>query len=170
MASLTAAKVRGKVREATSLLTGYPGIFRHLAGEHTEIAALMRRLPSSSATSHVREELFSELYVSLLAHATAEEKEFYPRLRGHAAIGPLVAKALEDHQKIKDHLQQLVGVNKTTKTWLTLFQRLMRSVEAHVDREENELFPAARDVLTAQQAREVEERYREAEERAKERI
>ena len=170
MASTATAKVRGKMREAASLLSGYPGIFRHLAGEHAEVAALMKKVAGSSETSATREELFPEIHVSLLAHATAEEREFYGPLRDYSATDALVSKALDQHQKIKGYLEQLIGANKATKTWLATFERLMRAVEVHVDMEENELFPAAKDVLTAEVARRMEQRYCEAEKQMRERI
>jgi len=166
-ASKVAAKVKGGMKAAGSALTGYPGIFRHLAAEHGEVSVLMKRVAGSSDGSDVREELFPEIRKNLLAHAKAEEQEFYEPLRNRSATRDLIRKSLDQHRKIEEYVEKLSSGNKATQTWLETFERMMRAVEQHVDLEENQLFPAAKELLSTNEAQEMEEQYEEAEEQEK---
>lgn len=166
--SKAASKVAGKAKGATKALAGYPGIFHHLAEEHGEVSALMARVVSSADDSEVREELFPRIRKSLLAHARAEEQEFYPVLQEFPELGELVTECIDEHHKVERYLEQLASGNKETKTWREVFETLQNAVTTHVEREEEELFPKARDCLSAEQATEMQERYERAEEREKE--
>ena len=169
MASRALAKVRAKTKEAFTGLSGYPGIFSHLAGEHAEVASLVKQVRSASDVQTI-DELFPEIRKNLLAHAKAEEKEFYAPLRTAPPTQKLVAKAIDEHHRIEAYLEELNGTDRSTKTWMSMFERFHRAVEAHVDMEEHQLFPAAKDVLSNAQAKEMERRYSEAEAQQKARL
>jgi hemerythrin superfamily protein len=172
MATVTKAiaKVAGLAKEAGTALSGYPGIFHHLAREHAQVAVLMQRVAASSEDSPVREELFPEIRTELLAHSKAEEREFYAPLARAASTKELVAKAREQHEKIRGYLDELAEANKATKTWLRTFERMVRAVQAHVDMEENQLFPPANELLDREQAAKINEAYEAAEEQEKKRL
>lgn len=166
-ATKAAAKVAGLAKGTAKALAGYPGIFHHLAGEHAEVSMLMKRLASASQESSLRDELFPEIRKSLLAHAHAEEKEFYPPLLRIPELEDLVSRCLSEHERVEGYLEQLASGNKKTKTWTEVFGRLMRAVEGHVEREESELFPKAVELITDKQAERIGERYEKAEQREK---
>ncbi|MFW6094224.1 MAG: hemerythrin domain-containing protein [Pseudomonadota bacterium] len=168
--SKTTSKTAGAVKGAAKALAGYPGIFHHLAGEHAEVSALMQRVAASSPDSNVRDELFPEIRRNLLAHAHGEEEEFYPRLREHTEIEPLVRQCLQEHEQVEHFLEQLDAEEKSTDTWQGRFREMMQAVESHVEREENELFPKAKELMSGQDAREMEERYESVEAREKQRL
>lgn len=161
------SKAAGAAKGAAKALAGYPGIFHHLAGEHAEVATLMQRVSASSADSDERPELFAEIRKNLLAHAKGEEQEFYPQLRKHAEIEPLVGECLREHTRIEEYLDQLNTADKTSNAWTQRFEEMMQAVEAHVDREENQLFPKAKDLLDKQVAKDMESRYETVEEQEK---
>lgn len=169
MASVTkaAAKVAGKTKGAAEALAGYPKIFHHLAAEHTEVSVLMKRIANSAQDSNARQDIFPELCKNLLAHAHAEEEEFYPVLTRLPELEQLVSQCIEDHRHIDGYLQELHSSNMATKTWTTIFERLMKAVESHVEREENDLFPKASDLLSNQQASEMYRLFENVEEREK---
>lgn len=168
--SKAAAKIAGKAKGAAEAMSGYPGIFHHLAGEHAEVATAMKRVSGSSEDSNVREELFPVIRKNLLAHAKGEEQEFYPRLREYTELDELVSRCLSDHQQIESYLETLDTTRKATPEWTRLFEELKQAVEAHVDREENELFPKANERIEGDEARAMEERYEKIEEQEKERL
>ena len=163
MASRAMAKVRARTKEALTGLSGYPGIFSHLAGEHAEVASLMTQV-ASAGEAETADELFPEIRRKLLAHAKAEEKEFYGPLRNAPPTKALVAKAAEQHKRIEEYVEELHTGSTATKAWMTTFEKFMHAVEKHVEMEEHQLFPAAKDVLSNQQAKEMERRYSQAEE------
>ena len=163
------SKAVGAAKGAAKALAGYPGIFRHLAGEHAEVSTLMRRVAGSSAASE-RNELFTEIRKNLLAHARGEEQEFYPELRKFPEIEPLVTECLREHKRIEEYLDQLNGADKSSEAWKNRFEEMMTAVETHVEREENELFPKAKDLVDKGVAKDMEERYEKVEEQEKSRL
>ncbi len=165
-----AAKAAGALKGATKALAGYSSIFHHLAGEHAEVSTMMQRIASSSNDSSAREEVFAELRAALLAHAHGEEKEFYPVLARFPELTEQVSQCVEEHKKVEAKLKELHAENKRTKTWLQRFEVLQHAVQAHVEREENQLFPAANDLLTSNRAQQVYDRYERVEKREKERL
>lgn len=164
------AKAAGKGKGILKALEGYPGIFHHLAGEHAEVSTLMQRIAASSEDSDAREEIFPELRKNLLAHAHAEEQEFYPTLHRFSELEVLVDRCIEEHHKVEEYLDQLDSQNKATKTWMNVFERMMRAVERHVEREEQELFPKAKDLLEPERAEKMQGRFESAEEKEKKRL
>lgn len=159
-----AGTAAGMAKGAAKALQGYPGVFRHLASEHAEVATLMKRIAKSDDE---RRELFQELRRNLLAHAHAEEQEFYPQLERYTELAPLVARCKEDHKDVEHKLERLASSDMSADSWLQAFKQMQQAVEAHVEREEKELFPQARDLLSSDQAKQMEEQYEKAEEREK---
>jgi hemerythrin superfamily protein len=163
--SKAAAKFAGTTKGGAKALAGCPGIFGHLAAEHAELANLMKRVADAAPDSNIRNELFPEIRKNLLAHAHAEEEQFYPILFSFAELESLVSQCADEHQRVEECLIDLESADNTA--WAGLFDQLMRAVEAHVEREENELFPKARELLSREQAEELDECYSHAEERQK---
>ena len=161
----TSAEIVGKTKGAAKMLSGYPGIFHHLAAEHAEAATLMARV--KDASPDVREELFPEIRKSLLAHASAEEEEFYPKLDSYTDLKGLVAICREQHEVIKGYIDELHTMERASDVWYAEFEDLMHAVEVHVRLEEDELFPKAKELMHKEQAEEMLKRYEHVEQRLK---
>ncbi len=121
----------------------------------------------SADDSSACEELFPEIRKNLLAHAHAEEKEFYPVLRGFSELRTLVSQCMGEHKRIEGYLEELEAGNMATNTWIALFERLMNAVTKRVEREENDLFPKASKMLSSEQSKEMYDPYENVEEREK---
>lgn len=157
------SKTRGMARDISRAMEGDPGIFHRLAGEHEEVHSLMRDLPRRDAEDRI--ELFRRINRLLLAHAHAEEGSFYPRLRNYPELRDLTAHCLAEHERIEELIRQLNTSDKDTQHWLDVFDQLRRAVEAHVEREEQELFPRARALLEREEADDIDDDYRDVEKR-----
>lgn len=167
-ATKAAAKVAGKTHGAIKALEGYGKIFHHLAAEHAELATLMKRIASSADDSDVRDELFPEVRTNLLAHAHAEESEFYPVLERYPELETLVSHCREDHEEIDARLDEVEAAGSTkSAAWLGRFKRLMEAVTHHVQREEQELFPAANRLLNSETSEAIFESYESFEQEEK---
>ena len=168
--SKAGAKAAGMAKGVSKAVQGQTGILRHLAQEHGEVAALMKRVSSSSPTSNVRQELFPEIKRNLLAHAKAEEKAFYPTLRPHPTLEALVDRSLQQHRAIEQMIGDLSASDVSTATWMTKFERLVTAVQEHVDLEEQTIFPKVQDVFDDDQRDDMLDRYEEEEQAQKERL
>ena len=148
-------------KRAANALARYPGVFRSIAGEHAEVAALIAQV-AGTIEVRARQELFPQIRTRLLTHARAEEETFYPVLRRNPELEPLIAQCLEDHAEVVRYLDRLDVKDKSTKHWGDLFAEMAQAVDRHVRREEHELFPRARELLDAAVAEAIEEGYRQA--------
>jgi hemerythrin superfamily protein len=152
------AKAAAKLKGAKAAAEGERGIFRKLQEEHVEVATLMKQIASDSDLG-IRRKLFVKVKRELLAHARAEEKEFYSMLEHRAETRSLTAQSIDDHCEIEDLLEELDLLPYDDETWDDVFGELMERVEKHVDEEENQLFPAAQKIISADDAKQIEQRF-----------
>jgi hemerythrin superfamily protein len=169
-AAKAAAKATGKAKGVAKSLEGQAGILKHLTEEHGKAAMLMKRIVSSSEDSDVREDLFPKLKRDLLAHAKCEEREFYPVLEKYPALGDLVARSLGQHRHVEERLKRLSTGRKDTEDWSGEFELLARAVGEHVQLEEDQIFPRAKELISKEELSEMELRYERAEELVKSRL
>lgn len=161
MRSLTelASKAVGAARAASAAVAGYRGVFRTLKREHGEVSVLMMRI-ATDRDGAARAQLFPLLARELLAHAQAEDAEFYTVLADHETTRPLVLQLEADHERVEVLLSELAGMPLNAPGWMLRFRDLVRAVQEHVDYEENQVFPRARQLLSPELADEIDHRYR----------
>lgn len=153
-----ASKAVGMAKAASATLAGYRGIFRTLKREHGEVSVLMMRIATDRDGS-ARAELFPTIARELLAHAQAEDAEFYTVLADHESTRAMVIELEADHERIELLLGELAAIPMKSSGWLIRFRELQRAVQEHVDQEENQVFPRARHILSTELAEEIDHRY-----------
>jgi hemerythrin-like domain-containing protein len=55
-----------------------------------------------------------------------------------------------DHEKVKELIRELRGLDITDEAFAAMFRELMDAVEHHVEEEENAMFPEAEQILADQ--------------------
>lgn len=140
-------------------LSGYQGIFRQLAREQGETFRMLCRLASSHEGSEVRGALFPLLRGELLAQGRAAEQELYAPLREHAQTAELVRRGRERHGRVEELVERLRVEGCHAASWTGLVRDLAELYGDHVRAEQDELYPAARDALTADEADRMSSRY-----------
>ena len=94
----------------------------------------------------------------LALHLTIENEVFYDEVRNSSASKntmELVDALIEEHQGIEKLLQEINYNNGNEKQVETKLSRLIELVEAHIKKEEDELFPEAQAVLSKQRLEEL---------------
>jgi len=115
-----------------------------LADQHAELDELFEQI--GSATSDKRR-LFAELADKLAAHATIEEKLFYPAVMSKQTE-QLLRDAVDDHLEIKRMLAELLELEPDDAEFDEVMAELEQAVGFHAhDHEEGRLFPIARALL-----------------------
>jgi hemerythrin superfamily protein len=135
--------------------------FEVLQAEHREVAQLFDRY-QTSPDDHLAHTIFTELTV----HAQAEERALYPELRRLVDGGDDLADDAEgEHGAVKALIAR--AYDSPPPDLAPLVQSIRSDVEAHVQREESEIFPAMRDsgVDAEQLAERLESAKRELEAR-----
>ena len=115
--------------------------------DHQRIRDLFQEYEAAQ-DQQAKRDIAEEAFVELEMHAQLEEQIFYPAVEDEIDEQgqELVEESLEDHQTVKDLIQELREMGPDAKAFDTKFKELVRNVEQHVE-EENQMFPLAEDQL-----------------------
>jgi hemerythrin superfamily protein len=153
------AKVKAAASKVGAALTGKVGILSTLEGEHTEVSSLMSDVRDAKETDKQRD-LYQAIRQDLLIHAQGEEQGLYSECRAHESTRALADKAIQDHTQIKQILAAIDELTLGSPDWARKFDELESTVQRHVEFEENQLFPAAKEALGSDALRDLDGRYK----------
>lgn len=119
-----------------------------LEADHRKVEELFEEFEDAEESAE-RQRTAEQIWHELEVHAQLEEEIFYPAVAKQADdAAKLVEEAREEHQKMKDLIQQLRGLqNADDDQFDDKMQELKETVEHHVQEEEGELFPQAKSEL-----------------------
>jgi hemerythrin superfamily protein len=116
-----------------------------LASQHQEVDALFAAIEEGKGNRRV---LFTELADKLAAHATVEEKLFYPAVMTKDT-DDLLKESVEEHLSIKRLLADLIGMRVDDEQFLPKLQVLKEQVSHHAHKEEEaKLFPKVKSMMS----------------------
>src|SRR5919198_2484575 len=118
-------------------------IYSLIKKDHQEVASLFRRLKAAEGFSETSEQLFAQLREELELHAHAEERVWYPALREAEGAQELVAEALDEHELVRDLLDELAVSRMDDEAWNEKLEVLEEHVEDHIEEEEGDIFDVA---------------------------
>lgn len=128
-----------------------------LTQQHRETEALFDRF-EAAADDEEKQDVAREAIADLRMHTTIEEELFYPALR--EAGDDLVEDVLEgyeEHHAVELLLDELDGMSPGDERFEAKFTVVKELVLHHVEEEEEEMFPQARDALGEERLQEVGE-------------
>jgi hemerythrin superfamily protein len=118
-----------------------------LKDQHDEVEELLDAIEASD-NSDDKHELFTELADKLAAHATIEEKIFYPGVMSEETCD-LLLESTEEHLAVKRVLADLLEMHADDERFDAKLTVLKEHVRHHArDEEEGKLFPILREQLT----------------------
>jgi len=139
-------------------------VFEVLKHDHQEARDLFAKLEgTSNGAKKTREKLFQQLKDELTRHAKAEEKVFYPALKDKdGQAHEQVEEGIHEHHEVVSLLKKIEKMDVDSDDWLSAVRDLKDKVEHHVQEEENEVFPKARQLLDAEMLGQLGERIEKA--------
>jgi hemerythrin-like domain-containing protein len=124
---------RGQPKDAIAMLKADHHKVRQLFAEY-----------DAAGDRDTRRSVADLVFVELETHAQLEENVFYPAVNEEIEDGPvLVKESLEEHQTMKQLIQELRAMGPDTQAFDAKFRELRRHVDHHVAEEESEMFPLA---------------------------
>jgi hemerythrin superfamily protein len=162
------AKVKGAASKVGAALSGKIGVLSTLEGEHAQVASLMNDVIETTNPSKQRE-LYHEIRQELLMHSQGEEQGLYTEARAHESTRNFADQAVRDHMQVKQLIASLDSLTVGSPEWMRNFEELKAAVDRHVEFEENQFFPAVKDVLGADALRDLDGRYKALRKRIEER-
>ncbi len=130
-------------------------IYTRLKDDHVRQRNLSAGLAETSGDTEKRRELFDALKKEVEAHAAAEEQSFYAELMSHDQGQAKARHSVSEHKEAADLIEELEELDMSSGGWLNKFKKLKEELEHHVDEEEEEVFPRAQSIISAQRAREL---------------
>lgn len=151
-----------------------PDVFELLAADHAEVKQLLSRFETMIAGGQPTPELIEHggsmadtLVSNESQHEAAEEEHFWPAVKKLVPQGDsLAATAIDQETEAKQALAQLDGMAPDDARFIPLISQLVQAGRAHIDYEEQQVWPAFKDVLSPEQANELGEKVAQAKEKA----
>ncbi len=112
-----------------------------LMHDHTYVKALFQRY-AGTQDGQVKKEAGQRICEALLQHTSLEEAVFYPSARQVDAA--LVDQCGQDHQAAEELITQLQALGPAGAAYDELIRQLRDAIYAHIELEEQQLFPAVR--------------------------
>jgi len=156
-----ATKAMGTVKAVSAGFKGLRGVFLHLAEEHGEVGALMKRV-SKSTDAKVRREHFPHIRAELLSHEKGELAEVYGVLANYEQLRGVVLKHNDEAHTLEKAIADVDAQDYASAEWGESFERLFKLVQAHVEEEENDFFVKAQEVIDEDESKEILVRYEAA--------
>ena len=120
-----------------------------LTEQHDEVEDLISQIEDSDDAGK-KEELFRELADKVAAHATMEEKIFYPSVLTEAT-SELLLESTEEHLAVKRVLADMLELDADDERFDAKLTVLKEHIRHHArDEEEGKLFPQLRRQLSAE--------------------
>lgn len=118
-------------------------LFQMLKNDHNNVKKLLNEASDKEDSSK-----FREIKNQLNIHMESEEKHFYPRLKRIDEYG--INQSLKEHEKAREIIKDMEKINWKNKEWINKLKELRKTVEAHVEKEENIIFPESEKLSTLQ--------------------
>ena len=121
-------------------------VIERLESQHAEVDALIAALEAGDGNRRV---VFTELADKLAAHATVEEKLFYPAIMAKDTE-KLLEESVEEHLSIRRILADLIMMKlDDDATFFAKLSVLKEQLDHHAHQEEEkELFPKVKELLS----------------------
>jgi hemerythrin superfamily protein len=116
-----------------------------LEEQHREVEALFEKYEKAT-DGRTKQAVFNAIADNLAAHATIEEKLFYPSVY----VGELkdqLKEAVEEHLAAKRVIADLMAMSPSDSMFDAKVKVLQEQIEHHVGEEEDDMFPDVRKLM-----------------------
>jgi hemerythrin superfamily protein len=150
-------------RRAAATSAAAPNAIQLLKADHATVRDMLAKLEkTTSRGAATRMELLARIRREVEVHTTIEEEIFYPAFRAAGARqddDKLYFEALEEHRAAGELvLPDLLATDPSSECFGGRAKVLKELIEHHAREEEREMFPRARELLTAAELKSLGER------------
>jgi hemerythrin superfamily protein len=121
-----------------------------LTADHARVKTLFQQYEAAGHRAHRKKQgIAEEVLAELEVHATLEEEMFYPAVKEKTDRNgkDRVAEAVEEHHVVTTLMAELQDLDLTDERYDAKFKVLIEMVTHHMEEEEGEMFPEAKEVL-----------------------
>ena len=125
-----------------------------LKSDHDRVKKLLEEGDSTTERGvKTRTELFQTLKKEMMVHERIEEEIFYPALKQHPKAKEIVLEGYEEHHVVDEIMGELEKTDVSDEKWGAKFTVMKENIEHHIEEEEGEMFPQARQVFDKEELR-----------------
>lgn len=119
-----------------------------LEEDHRKVKKMLTEGEQTTERAEVtRSDLYATLRREMETHERIEEEIFYPALKRHPKAKDIVLEGFEEHHVVDEIMGELGETDVSDETWAAKFKVMKESIEHHIEEEEGEMFPKARQVF-----------------------
>ena len=121
-----------------------------LKDDHKKVKDLFREYEAAGDRAYQKKKAIAEkVFMELEVHSTLEEEIFYPTLQAKTDKEgkELVAEGIEEHHVVDVLINELKALDPQDEQFDAKFKVLTENVEHHIDEEEGEMLPDAKETL-----------------------
>ncbi|WP_265569911.1 hemerythrin domain-containing protein [Sphingomicrobium nitratireducens] len=128
-------------------------IFDRLKEDHEKHRALIDQIKQTTGDSEDRRRLFTQFKNDAMGHAAAEEETLYASMLKKSEIRQDANHSVSEHADLGMMFVELDEIDMGSSGWLNKFNHLAEEYIHHIDEEEEEKFPKAKEELDAAKAK-----------------
>ena len=126
--------------------------FQLLQQDHDKVKALFADYRNAEG-GPAKHPFLDLIKAEVLLHARVEEQAVYPVLRRYPELQPLIEESQQEHQKVEHMLQIMSDETPAGGYFDSKMIELEKTIEHHVQEEEGQVFPKARQALNEEEQR-----------------
>ncbi len=134
-------------------------IFERLIEDHDRHRQLIEQISQTSGDSEERRSLFEAFKTDASAHANTEEETLYVTIMAESDTRQDAQHSVKEHAEIGMMFVELDEMDMSSSGWLTRFKTLAEEYTHHIDEEEEEKFPKAKEVIDKAKAVELRDEF-----------
>lgn len=134
-------------------------IFDRLIEDHDRHRKLIDQISQTSGDSEERRTLFEQFKVDASAHANTEEETLYVTIMANSDTRVDAQHSVKEHADLGMLFVELDDMDMGSSAWLTKFKTLAEDYVHHIDEEEEEKFPKAKEVIDKAKAVELRDEF-----------
>jgi hemerythrin-like domain-containing protein len=139
-----------------------------LKQDHDKVKKLLAELETTTERGiKTRTELFATIKAELTVHEIIEEEIFYPELKAHPKATDVVLEGYQEHHVVDMLMGELEALDVSDEMWGAKAKVMQENIEHHIEEEETEMFPKARQVFDRAELVDLGERMAARKETAK---
>jgi iron-sulfur cluster repair protein YtfE (RIC family) len=118
-----------------------------LTSDHRQALNLVEMLEGAKDGTGEHAATFNRLEAALKLHIREEEEIYYPALAQFEEFSDIMEDNVPEHEMVNQMLAQMGELAPSSPEFQTLLKEMKTALEAHMTREEDEIFPDSIDVL-----------------------
>lgn len=132
-------------------------IFTILEAEHRDLMRLLDEVERAAPPQ--RQAAFDRLWQEFEAHTVAEREILYDRLHSDPLTRPTVLFGEQEHHVVESIFRELYRLRPDSERFAAKLHVMRELLRHHIDEEEHDLFPKARQILGEQEPARMGEQF-----------